>query len=136
MAIYKQYTLDELWYPPEAAGEGIEVAFCPMMNAIGELLRHRGHMTVTVMAIRLGISTEALYGGVEAITGVPCTEWIANWTMRDARWLLDKTRKSIGDIGRRLGYRTVSSFSRAFQRHTGQTPTDYRIYGAVEKKHP
>lgn len=46
--------------------------------------------------------------------------------MERARSLLQKPALSVTEIGIRIGFRETSSFTRAFRRFTGLTPTEYR----------
>ncbi len=64
---------------------------------------------------------------IKAETGFQATEWIANFTVIQAKMLLD-TRKdmTIQQISYYLGFSEQASFSRFFKAHTGYTPTEYR----------
>jgi AraC family transcriptional regulator len=43
-----------------------------------------------------------------------------------ARGLLQKPALSVTQIGIQIGFREASSFTKAFRRFTGLTPTEYR----------
>lgn len=59
-------------------------------------------------------------------SGQSPTEYLEGFTMREACRLLVYTRDSIAAIGYHLGFDDPSYFSRAFRRHMGLTPRDYR----------
>lgn len=60
------------------------------------------------------------------VTGSNIYEYILDCRMRRARELLLKSGGKIQDIGCSVGYDSAQSFTRAFRKYTGQTPTDYR----------
>jgi AraC family transcriptional regulator len=58
--------------------------------------------------------------------GVPPHRYHMARRMDRARSLLQKPALSVTQIGIQIGFRETSSFSRAFRRLTGFTPTEYR----------
>ena len=49
-------------------------------------------------------------------------------TAEAARLLLKENRHSISEIGEIVGYEDHSAFSRAFRRHVGRTPKEWRRF--------
>jgi AraC family transcriptional regulator len=49
--------------------------------------------------------------------------------MDRARCLLQRPELSVTEIGIQIGFRETSSFTRAFRKFTGLTPTEYRRHG-------
>jgi AraC family transcriptional regulator len=58
--------------------------------------------------------------------GVPPHQYHMGRRMDRARNLLQKPALSVTEIGIQIGFRETSSFTRAFRRFTGLTPTEYR----------
>jgi AraC family transcriptional regulator len=58
--------------------------------------------------------------------GVPPHRYHVQRRIEQAKLLLADRAISITDIGMTLGYSQTSSFSVAFRKHTGRTPTEYR----------
>jgi AraC family transcriptional activator of pobA len=74
----------------------------------------------------LGLSARHLGRLCHAARGIPAATYIEAARLGEARRLLVYTRASVAEIGYQLGFDDPSYFSRAFRRHTGQTPRDYR----------
>jgi AraC family transcriptional regulator len=71
----------------------------------------------------------SLYHFARAFTqsfGVPPHRYHMARRMDRARSLLQRPALSVTQIGIRIGFRETSSFTRAFRRYTGLTPTEYR----------
>lgn len=71
----------------------------------------------------------SLYHFARAFTqsfGVPPHRYHMARRMDRARSLLQRPALSVTQIGIRIGFRETSSFTRAFRRFTGLTPTEYR----------
>jgi AraC family transcriptional regulator len=71
----------------------------------------------------------SLYHFARAFTqsfGVPPHRYHMARRMDRARSLLQKPALSVTQIGIQLGFRESSSFTKAFRRLTGLTPTEYR----------
>ena len=58
--------------------------------------------------------------------GVPPHRYHMDRRMDRARSLLQKPALSVTQIGIQIGFRETSSFTRAFRKITGLTPTEYR----------
>ena len=58
--------------------------------------------------------------------GIPAHQYQVRRRMEVAKWLLADRKTSVTDIALSLGYAQTSSFSTAFRKTTGWTPTVYR----------
>jgi AraC-like DNA-binding protein len=54
-------------------------------------------------------------------------QYMTGVRMEHAKHLLETTEMSITDIASKVGYPNSNSFTRAFKRHTGSTPQNYRL---------
>jgi AraC family transcriptional regulator len=71
----------------------------------------------------------SLYHFARAFTqsfGVPPHRYHMAQRIERARSLLEKPALSVTQIGIQIGFREASSFTKAFRRFTGLTPTEYR----------
>jgi len=59
-------------------------------------------------------------------TGVPPHRFVLGQRIARASVLLRDARLSIGEVARRVGFRTPSHFTTAFRRMTGLAPSEYR----------
>jgi AraC-like DNA-binding protein len=53
-------------------------------------------------------------------------EYLPAWRMAVAKDLLRRLDCGLGEIAERVGYGSASTFSTAFSRHVGQSPSQFR----------
>lgn len=81
------------------------------------------------LAQQLGISETRLKSGFKAMNGTTVMQFCINKRIEAARLLLKENRHSISEIGEIVGYEDHSAFSRAFRRHSGLSPKEWRRSG-------
>lgn len=102
--------------------------------AIGQALLavHRcpgGDWSLAALAGRAGMSRSAFAERFMATVGIAPATYVARWRMQLANtWLRDE-QITVADAASRLGYRSESSFSRAFKRLVGFPPGQVRQNG-------
>lgn len=62
------------------------------------------------------------------ITNLKYIDYLTHIRMEHAKELLKNTDQSTDNIAKKVGYLNVSSFMRAFKKHTGYSPNKYRNY--------
>lgn len=60
------------------------------------------------------------------LMGMNYTDYLNNYRISQACYLLDNMQQSIGDIAEKSGYHNLRSFHRSFKRITGRSPSEYR----------
>ncbi len=101
-----------------------------VLSQIEALYNHRGAPHIDEVADSLAMSRRTL----QRQLGGRCTTYcdILNQSrMRRARDWLDHSDRSVTEIAFDLGYTDASNFTRAFRRHTGLSPSDFRRQAAV-----
>ena len=84
------------------------------------------HINVDELASELAMSTSQFRRRLSAITGETPQSYITNIRMQNARHLLDtQPSLTILEVALRCGYDDQSSFTRAFKRFFGVTPSEY-----------
>jgi AraC-like DNA-binding protein len=78
------------------------------------------------LANQLGISETRLKSGFKSMHGTTVMQFCIEKRIEAARLLLRENRHSISEIGSIVGYEDHSAFTRAFRRHTGSTPKEWR----------
>lgn len=88
----------------------------------------RSHRPLTAadVAEAAAVSERTLYSLFRRWVGKTPSARLMEIRMRRARSALSATDRSIADIAVATGFSDQAAFSRAFKRHTGQTPADYR----------
>lgn len=96
-------------------------AFTQLVNA--EFITQR---STQFYADKLCITPNYLNQIAQATLGVSAKLYIQNKVMQEAKRLLSYTTLSITEIADKLHYNTSTYFVRAFHKHTGLTPKQYR----------
>ncbi len=93
-----------------------------------DLIEHefRTGKTVSDYAALLGVTPTHLSRVCNQACGRPASALLSDRVLYEARRLLSETRDPIKDVARRLGFASAAYFTRAFQNHTGQTPSAFR----------
>ncbi len=85
--------------------------------------------SVAEYAAELGVTPTHLSRVCNKACGRPASALLADRLIYEARRQLSETRDPINVIARRLGYGSPAYFTRAFQHHTGLTPSAFRKQG-------
>jgi AraC-like DNA-binding protein len=96
----------------------------PALAAIHTTPAHR--WTVAELARRSAVSRSALDGRFRQVLGRSPIRYLSEWRMHLARDLLASTDLGVAAIARRVGYDAEEAFSRAFKRHAGASPAQWR----------
>jgi AraC-like DNA-binding protein len=97
----------------------------PFVDCVRRLMQENEIASLVQLAARLETSPRTLRRRLAA-DGVSFSALVDDGRRVKALRLVRSSRLSIEDVARRLGYAAPSTFARAFQRWTGQTPTQYR----------
>ncbi|EYF03220.1 AraC family transcriptional regulator [Chondromyces apiculatus] len=85
--------------------------------------------TVAQLAKTAALSRSAFFERFTRTVGVAPMEYLLAWRMAVARDLLRRQELGIGEVAERVGYGSASTFSTAFRRHVGQSPSRYARAG-------
>jgi AraC-like DNA-binding protein len=86
---------------------------------------HTGEVRADGIAERLGVSRQTLYRNLKA-EGVTFEQVLDELRHRMALHYLSGKKTSLNDIAYLVGFADPTSFSRAFKRWTGKSPSEYR----------
>ena len=76
----------------------------------------------------LCLSHSQLHRKLTALTGMPANRFIRNVRLHEAAVLLRDPERSVSDVAFDTGFRDPDYFGRAFRKHFGMTPTEYRTH--------
>lgn len=96
----------------------------------------RERLTVADLANAAGISAFHLQRGFQIITGFSLGEYVRNRRLYCAALEVAGTERSILDIALDFQYETAESFTKAFNRFHGSTPSQVRSAGAKKSALP
>lgn len=100
------------------------ISVAKLKKVVSKLIRY-DNPTLPSVAMRLGISARSLQRQLE-IQDITYSKFVEEMRYEVAQSLLAGTGLDIAEIGASLGYRDPSSFSRAFMRWSGMSPSEYR----------
>lgn len=83
--------------------------------------------SIKEFAEQLNVHPNYLTNVVKAETGKPASEWIQERTLAEAQSLLNNTTLSISEITFRLGFSDSAHFAKFFRKHTGASPSAFRL---------
>jgi AraC family transcriptional regulator, transcriptional activator of pobA len=86
----------------------------------------RAHHDAAHYADALGVPPAALSRALAQVTGRSTKELVTDRVMLEAARLLRFTDASVGEVAHAAGFADPLYFSRAFKRHAGAAPVDYR----------
>jgi len=81
--------------------------------------------TVAELAREAALSRSGFHERFQSAVGMAPMEYLKAWRLALAKDLLRKRDASVGEIARRVGYRSASAFSVAFMRDMGVSPARY-----------
>ncbi|MBB3691905.1 AraC family transcriptional regulator [Sphingomonas sp. BK580] len=93
------------------------------MRAIHE--RPTAAWDVPGLAKAAAMSRSAFFERFRRTVGMAPMEYLLHWRMVLAKRLLEDGKMAVAEIARQVGYSSASTFSVAFSRHVGATPTIY-----------
>ncbi len=86
----------------------------------------KSDMSIDDVAAHAGFSTDYFNRIFAAHTGFSVMEYVRFRRLKKAMYLLRTTDRDVLDIALECGYEAHESFSRAFKKQYGRTPTEYR----------
>jgi AraC-like DNA-binding protein len=81
--------------------------------------------TVAQLARTAALSRSAFFERFMRVVGRPPMEYLLAWRMVVAKDLLRRDELGIAEVAERVGYGSASTFSTAFSRHVGQSPSRF-----------
>ena len=111
------------------ASEQISVTEHQFLNKLNGYIHNHlqdGSLSVETLASEMCITRGQLNRRVKTITGTTTQQYVIRLRLEQALQLLQTTGLTISEIGYRCGFEDATSFSRAFKRTFGQSPTQYK----------
>lgn len=87
---------------------------------------HLADATVNAVCAAVGVSERSLRRKFAAATGMTWRAYLLQSRLLRAMALLTEPGRTVLDVATAVGFDSVSAFTRAFSRLTGETPTAYR----------
>ena len=106
---------------PETGAKRLSAAYAALVEK-----RFREGLTVADLAAELGVTASHLTRSCNAACGRSAHDILADRIFYEARRQLAEQKTPIHEIAQNLGFTSAAYFTRAFQKATGQTPTNFR----------
>jgi transcriptional regulator GlxA family with amidase domain len=82
--------------------------------------------SVTELATRSFTSRSVLDDRFRKLLGCSPIRYLTEWRLQIAADLLRGSRMKLAEVANLVGYESEEAFSRAFRRHVGQSPAQWR----------
>lgn len=82
-------------------------------------------LDIAVFCKYMGMSQTQLYRKLLAITGMPISDFIQSYRLKQASLLLQSGKYTVSEIAYRVGFNDPSYFTKCFSKHFGFTPSKY-----------
>jgi transcriptional regulator GlxA family with amidase domain len=92
--------------------------------------------TVEALAEKVAMSRSAFAARFKAQVGDGPLGYLTRWRMQRAAQLLHDTDRTVAAVAGAVGYETDAAFGKAFRRHLGMTPSEYRSRAAERMPAP
>lgn len=84
-------------------------------------------LSVASIAEHFSVSSSYLSRYMKDYLGYSVTDYIHEVRLKEAKYLLKNTDKTVATIAEEVGYNSLHNFTRVFKRYEGITPTNYRV---------
>jgi AraC-like DNA-binding protein len=106
-------------------------------RAMAELHRLPGQAwTLQKLSRACGASRSVLDERFHRLVGCAPMQYLTSWRLQLAARRLRSTAQSVAEIAEAIGYGSIASFSRAFKRHIGASPSEWRTLPTVPASAP
>lgn len=89
--------------------------------------QYKKHRNVQYYADELCVSSKHLTESIKEVTGKTAGDWIDDAVVLEAKVLLRNYEISIAQVAEEINFPDQSSFGKYFKKHTGFSPSEYRI---------
>ena len=89
-------------------------------------LHYKENITASELALIANVSASYLSTKFKSETGFSLTQYITNTKVSKAKYYLQYTEMSIGEIASELGYQDIFYFSRVFRKQENISPSEFR----------
>ncbi len=79
---------------------------------------------ITDLAAEVGMSVPSYHAHFKALTGSTPLQYVKAIRLHEARLMITRQGRTIGEVAATVGYASPAQFSRDFKRHFGRTPTE------------
>jgi AraC-like DNA-binding protein len=108
----------------------------PMATALRLMHQHPEQpWTVEALANQVTMSRSAFAERFTRLVGEAPLGYLTRWRMQKAARLMLDGDATLGAIARAVGYETESAFGKAFRRHMGTSPGEYRRAPVLSDRH-
>lgn len=90
-------------------------------------LKYSEPVKIDNIAFALGLNRSYLTRLFKDATGYSLQDYLLTYRMKMAVKMLSDTTASVSQVALNVGYKDTFTFSKAFKRHFGKSPSDYRI---------
>ncbi len=99
----------------------------PVSKARQWIVTHcEGSVSLAAVAQAVNLSAKYFSDVFRKATGIPFVEYVSRVRVEKAKNLLVNPQLRISEIAFEVGFQSLSQFNRAFHRHAGTSPRDYR----------
>lgn len=111
-----------------AATKVLSEANLKLCNNLTEYIIHHLHSNLTLknLAELFHVSTVHLNFIFKCTHNTTVMRFVTRMRIKAAKGIIANTPERINDVARLVGFSSIASFSTVFQRHTGQSPGQYR----------
>lgn len=89
---------------------------------------YREPLTLRRLAAASGLDVRSFSYQFRKYVGIFPIDYVIRHRIERAKHLLATTRSPVGDIAECVGYADAHYFSRLFRKHTGMSPSDFRVH--------
>lgn len=120
--------LNQVFFAEHGRRSSSENSHYAIISSINEFIRDniQQEITMDLISKHFAVSKTQLYSIYKEVTGRTISEYITDYRISKAKDYLINSDYSIEAIGEKVGYMTISSFSRTFKNVAEISPLQYR----------